>query len=94
LAEPAAAVPPSSVATTCHQDGSPRAASIMAGNVVTSSSSMIRGLVSATYARTAAHPEPPGDGGWGTRWSPATVACVIQGTFAQEYRHITVDVGG
>ena len=48
LAAPAASVPPTSVATSSRHDGQPRAASIIAGTVVTSSSSMIRGLVSAT----------------------------------------------
>ena len=52
LAEPAAMVPPNNVANTSHGDGMPRAASIIAGTVVTSSSSMMRGLVSATYARS------------------------------------------
>jgi hypothetical protein len=52
LAEPAAMVPPNSVANTSHGDGMPRSASIIAGTVVTSRSSMILGLVSATYART------------------------------------------
>jgi hypothetical protein len=52
LADPAASVPPTSVATSVTVDGQPRAASTMTGTVVTSSSSMIRGLVNATYART------------------------------------------
>src|SRR5438270_1589536 len=50
LAEPAASVPPTRVASSVQPDGQPRAASTMTGTVVTSSSSMIRGLVSATYA--------------------------------------------
>src|SRR5947209_12371693 len=52
LAEPAARVPPTRVASSVQPDGQPRAASTMTGTVVTSSSSMIRGLVSATYALT------------------------------------------
>jgi len=48
LALAAAAVPPNSVANTSHGDGIPLAASIIAGTVVTSSNSMIRGLVIAT----------------------------------------------
>jgi hypothetical protein len=48
LALPAAREPPTSVATTSQNDGSPRSASTIVGTVVTSSSSMIRGLVSAT----------------------------------------------
>ena len=41
-----------SVASTRPRFGRPCAASIMAGTVVTSSNSMIRGLVSATYSDT------------------------------------------
>ena len=48
LAPPAASVPPMTVATISHTDGIPRSATTMVGTVVTSSSSMIRGLVSAT----------------------------------------------
>ena len=48
LAPPAASVPPASVATTSQSRGIPRAATTIVGTVVTSSSSMIRGLVSAT----------------------------------------------
>ena len=48
LAPPAARVPPTTVATISHTDGTPRSATNMVGTVVTSSSSMIRGLVSAT----------------------------------------------
>jgi hypothetical protein len=47
LAPPAARAPPTRVATTSHTGGSPRAATTMVGRVVTSSSSMIRGLVRA-----------------------------------------------
>jgi hypothetical protein len=48
LAPPAASVPPMTVAATSQRDGRPRSATIMVGTVVTSSSSMIRGLVRAT----------------------------------------------
>ena len=48
LAPPAASVPPSRVMATSDHDGQPRSASTMVGTVVMSSSSMIRGLVSAT----------------------------------------------
>jgi len=48
LAAPAASVPPASVESSRPHVGQPPAASIIAGTVVTSSSSMIRGLVSAT----------------------------------------------
>ena len=48
LAPPAARVPPARVARTRLQRGSPRDATTIVGRVVTSSSSMIRGLVSAT----------------------------------------------
>ena len=48
LAPPAASVPPTTVATISHTDGTPRSATNMVGTVVTRSSSMIRGLVSAT----------------------------------------------
>ena len=48
LAPPAASVPPITVAAISHSDGRPRSATIMVGTVVTSSSSMMRGLVSAT----------------------------------------------
>jgi hypothetical protein len=48
LAPPAARVPPSTVAAMSHSDGRPRSATTIVGTVVTSSSSMMRGLVSAT----------------------------------------------
>ncbi len=60
LAPPADNVPPTSVATTDQVPGHPSAASTMAGRVVMSSNSMMRGLVSATYA---AHRPPPAAGG-------------------------------
>src|SRR5690625_3406175 len=50
LAEPAAAAPPMRVATTSHRPGQPPAARNIVGIVVTRSSSMMRGFVSATYA--------------------------------------------
>ena len=49
LAPPAASVPPTSVhAASSASDGQPRSASTIVGIVVISSSSMIRGFVSAT----------------------------------------------
>src|SRR5438445_11646739 len=51
LAAPAASVPPNTVAAISQPDGHPRAASIIVGTVVTTSNTMIRGFVSATYAR-------------------------------------------
>ena len=48
FAPPAAMAPPMTVATISQIDGSPWAATIMVGTVVTRSSSMMRGLVSAT----------------------------------------------
>src|SRR5580692_6863708 len=51
FALPAASVPPISVTRTSLSEGRPRWASSMAGTVVTKSSSMIRGLVSATSPR-------------------------------------------
>ena len=48
LALAAAIIPPSSVARISHSETWPRWASSIAGMVVTSSSSMTRGLVSAT----------------------------------------------
>ncbi len=48
LAPPAANVPPITVAAISHSDGRPRSATIIVGTVVTSSSSMMRGLVSET----------------------------------------------
>jgi len=48
LAPPAASVPPSTTAAISQTDGRRRSASTMVGTVVTSRSSMIRGLVSAT----------------------------------------------
>ena len=48
LAPPADNAPPTSVAATSHVSGQPRAATTMAGTVVTSSNSMIRGFVSST----------------------------------------------
>src|SRR4051794_5174175 len=50
LAPPAANVPPSTVQMTNRRGGRPCAATTWVGTVVTSSSSMIRGLVSATNA--------------------------------------------
>ena len=50
FAPPAASVPPTTVATTSHVAGQPRRATIIVGTVVTSRSSMMRGLVSATKA--------------------------------------------
>jgi hypothetical protein len=47
LALPAAMLPPKRVARINHSDGTPRAASNIAGMVVTSSSSITRGLVKA-----------------------------------------------
>ena len=47
LAPPAASVPPASVATISQRPGIPFAATTMVGIVVTSKSSMIRGLVRA-----------------------------------------------
>ncbi len=52
LAPAADSVPPTRVASTSQVPGQPSAASTMAGTVVTRSSSMIRGLVSATYDLT------------------------------------------
>jgi hypothetical protein len=46
LAAPAASVPPTSVATTSQSDGRPPWASTIAGTVVISSSTMMRGFVS------------------------------------------------
>src|SRR5262245_46834321 len=54
LALPAANAPPISVTTSTRTDGSPRCASSMVGIVVTSRSSMIRGLVSANSERATA----------------------------------------
>ena len=54
LAPPAANVPPMTVATISQADGRPACATIIVGTVVTSSSSMMRGFVSATYAPTRA----------------------------------------
>ena len=48
LAPPAASVPPMSVHSISVHDGQPRSASTIVGIVVISSSSMIRGFVSAT----------------------------------------------
>ena len=47
FALPAARAPPASVTSSIRTDGSPRSASSIVGMVVTSSSSMILGLVSA-----------------------------------------------
>ena len=46
LADPAASVPPTRVAAISQSDGMPRSARIMAGTVVISSSTMIRGFMS------------------------------------------------
>ena len=48
LAEPAATVPPTRVASISPIDGIPCAARIMAGTVVMSSNTMIRGFVRRT----------------------------------------------
>src|SRR5436190_735858 len=52
LAPPAARAPPTSVATIRPTAGMPLLATTIVGRVVTRSSSMMRGLVSATYAPT------------------------------------------
>ena len=52
LAPPADNVPPARVANTNQTEGQPLAATTMVGTVVTSSSSIIRGLVRATSAPT------------------------------------------
>ena len=57
FAPPAASVPPKTVASISQGEGMPRWARTMVGTVVTSSSSMIRGLVSAMYARSVS-PRP------------------------------------
>ncbi len=74
LALPAASVPPSSVTATSDQAGHPCSASTMVGTVVMRSSSMIRGLVNATYApitvvgvRRLPWATPPGANRDGTR---------------------------
>ncbi len=54
LALAALSVPPISVAATSDVPGHPSAAITIDGTVVTSSSSMMRGFVSLTYARTPA----------------------------------------
>ena len=48
LAPPAAAAPPTTVANISHSEGRPPSATTIVGTVVTRSSSMIRGFVSAT----------------------------------------------
>ncbi len=48
LAPPAASAPPVSVATMSQTEGRPPWATTMVGSVVTSSNSMMRGLVRAT----------------------------------------------
>src|SRR4051794_25585378 len=53
----AGGAPPTSVATNVHVEGHPRAASTITGTVVTRSNSMMRGLVSATYARSTSTPD-------------------------------------
>nr|BFF04052.1 hypothetical protein GCM10020241_57270 [Streptoalloteichus tenebrarius] len=52
FALPAAIIPPTRVAKKVPSGGSPRWANNIAGMVVTSSSSMTRGLISPTYARS------------------------------------------
>src|SRR3954447_14826582 len=54
LALPAASVPPTTVAATNQSDGTPPSARNITGTVVNSSSSTMRGLVSATYAASTA----------------------------------------
>ncbi len=61
LAPPAARVPPATVQTISQSDGSPRSATIIVGTVVTRSSSMIRGFVSATYAAIRARSDSLAD---------------------------------
>jgi hypothetical protein len=48
FAPPAARVPPKTTATMSQSDGMPRWARTIVGTVVTSSSSMMRGFISAT----------------------------------------------
>jgi hypothetical protein len=67
FALPAASAPPTSVTTISSRLGRPRLASSIVGSVVTSSSSMIRGLVSRKSARATV----PAD-----RRPPAMTACV------------------
>src|SRR5690625_1467800 len=52
FAAPALSEPPTSVRTMRPSDGTPRWARNITGTVVTSNRAMIRGVVSATYART------------------------------------------
>ena len=58
LAPAAASMPPNSVFRISSGSTVPRSASSIAGMVVTSSSSMTRGLVSATYARSVVRIRP------------------------------------
>ena len=56
FAPPAASAPPTRVASMRPIDGRPRFATTMVGSVVTKRSSMMRGLVKATYALMVDHP--------------------------------------
>ena len=56
----AARQPPTMVSSTSRSGGTPPAARNIAGTVVTSSSSMIRGLVRPTYAPTDVDDPAPG----------------------------------
>ncbi len=70
LAPPAARKPPTSVTATSRSEGRPCEARIIVGTVVTSSSSMMRGFVSATYAAALERRRPsesaPATAGRGT----------------------------
>src|SRR3954447_23411063 len=56
-ADPAETAPPTTVATTSPRSGTPPAAKNITGTVVSSSSSITRGLVSPTYAATTSRGE-------------------------------------
>jgi hypothetical protein len=73
LALAAARQPPTMVSSTSPSGGTPPAARNMAGTVVTSSSSMIRGLVSPTYAARTSRTLDAVEMPTSTRatWSPA-----------------------
>ena len=79
FADPALMAPPTSVASTVSGSGTPRWARIITGTVVTSSSSMTRGFVSATYARRRRLRGARDGSGPAGAGPPAAVTAVLTG---------------
>ena len=94
FALPAASVPPISVTRTSRSEGSPRWASSMVGTVVTRSSSMIRGLVSATSPRAIvpAGRRPPGGVPRWSSWGSAAAEVTPRPRSSRRVRGVRASV--